>query len=133
LPLDAFLVHVLDDASRLLNRVTLCLFENVFADGEVRVGERADNLVPPSTAAQLTCDIVDETAPSPSLSPFWINRRSLPFSSERSTCVGTAGDAPVNRAEGALMQSKMASWAFVLGVPDINSAEYFRDFLGFRR
>ena len=43
-------------------------------------------------------------------------------------------DAPVNRAEGALMQSKMASWAFVLGVPDINkSAEYFRDFLGFRR
>jgi catechol 2,3-dioxygenase-like lactoylglutathione lyase family enzyme len=32
------------------------------------------------------------------------------------------------------MQSKMASWAFVLGVPDINkSAEYFRDFLGFRR
>ena len=43
-------------------------------------------------------------------------------------------DAPVNRAEGALMQSKMAPWAFVLAVPDINkSAEYFRDFLGFRR
>ena len=41
-------------------------------------------------------------------------------------------DAPVNRAEGALMQSKMASWAFVLAISDINkSAEYFRDFLGF--
>ena len=31
------------------------------------------------------------------------------------------------------MQSKMAPWAFVLAVPDINKcAEYFRDFLGFR-
>ena len=31
------------------------------------------------------------------------------------------------------MQSKMAPWAFVLAVPDINkSAQYFRDFLGFR-
>jgi hypothetical protein len=30
------------------------------------------------------------------------------------------------------MQSKMAPWAFVLAVPDINqSAGYFRDFLGF--
>jgi catechol 2,3-dioxygenase-like lactoylglutathione lyase family enzyme len=30
------------------------------------------------------------------------------------------------------MQSKMAPWAFVLAVPDINrSSEYFRDVLGF--
>jgi catechol 2,3-dioxygenase-like lactoylglutathione lyase family enzyme len=31
------------------------------------------------------------------------------------------------------MRSKMAPWAFVLPVPDIDkSAQYFRDFLGFR-
>jgi hypothetical protein len=31
------------------------------------------------------------------------------------------------------MQPKMAPWAFVLAVPDINkSAQYFRDVLGFR-
>ena len=30
------------------------------------------------------------------------------------------------------MQPKMAPWAFVLAVPDINkSAQYFRDVLGF--
>jgi catechol 2,3-dioxygenase-like lactoylglutathione lyase family enzyme len=30
------------------------------------------------------------------------------------------------------VQSKMAAWAFVLAVPDINkSAQYFRDVLGF--
>jgi hypothetical protein len=35
--------------------------------------------------------------------------------------------------ERATMQSKMAPWAFVLAVPDINkSAQYFRDFLGFQ-
>src|SRR5262245_5252007 len=41
-------------------------------------------------------------------------------------------DTPVKRAR-ATMQSKMAPWAFVLAVPDMNrSAEYFRDVLGFR-
>src|SRR3954453_10294191 len=35
--------------------------------------------------------------------------------------------------ERATMPSKMAPWAFVLAVPDINkSAQYFRDFLGFQ-
>src|SRR5262245_4826840 len=40
----------------------------------------------------------------------------------------------VNRAGASpAMQSKMAPWAFVLAVPDINkTAQYFRDFLGFR-
>jgi hypothetical protein len=36
-------------------------------------------------------------------------------------------------AGGAIMQFRMAPWAFVLAVPDIKkSAEYFRDVLGFR-
>src|SRR5712671_2250600 len=35
--------------------------------------------------------------------------------------------------ERTTMHSKMAPWAFVLAVPDINkSAQYFHDFLGFR-
>lgn len=42
-------------------------------------------------------------------------------------------DAPVKRPREPTMQSKMAPWAFVLAVPDMNrSAEYFRDVLGFR-
>src|SRR5262245_33968167 len=49
--------------------------------------------------------------------------------SHRGMPTGCSGQAN----ERATMQSKMAPWAFVLAVPDMNrSAEYFRDVLGFR-
>jgi hypothetical protein len=39
----------------------------------------------------------------------------------------------VDRLGGTTMHSKIASWAFVLAVPDIDkSAQYFRDLLAVR-